>query len=405
MRPAHPLLVLSASLSTLACLLFPPPASARATESWEIPSTASITVTGHGFGHGRGLSQYGAEGAARAGLTHRQILDFYYPGTTWSERGGRIKVLLTADTTNDVRVLARPGMRVRSLAARRTWSLPANGARRWRMVGLAGGRTKVQYKKRTGWRTWRRFPGDGELFARGGLLTLVTPGDTTTYRGRLRSVSPRPGRAARDTVNVLSLESYLRGVVPLEIPASWSPEAVRAQAVAARTYAAFESSHPSASYYDICDTTQCQVYGGHDVEHPAATAAVRASAKQILTYQGRPAFTQFSASSGGWTAAGSAPYLVAQQDPYDGWEGNKVHTWTQAIDDAAIEQHWPTLGDLTRIEVLTRDGNGEWGGRVLTMRLTGTGGSLEVSGDTFRSELALRSTWFTFTVPARAARG
>ena len=402
-RP-HPVLVLSASLSVLFCLLFPPPASARAPESWDVPPAATITLTGHGFGHGHGLSQYGAEGAARAGLTHTQIIDFYYPGTTWSTLGGTIQVLLTGDTTNDVQVRAQPGMKVRSLASRRTWSVPANGARRWRMVGMAGGKTQVQFRKAAGWRTWKRFAGDGELAARSGRLSLVTPGGTRTYRGRLRSASPRPGRAARDTVNVLSLESYLRGVVPLEIPALWSPQAVAAQAVAARTYAAAERSHPNASHYQICDTTQCQVYGGFDAEHPAATAAVRATAKQVLTFDGRPAFTQFSASSGGWTAAGSAPYLVAQEDPYDGWEGNKVHTWTVDLPDTAIEKHWPDLGDLTRIEVLSRDGNGEWGGRVQDLALTFTGGTVTTSGDTLRTYLGLRSTWFTFTVAPTPAR-
>ncbi len=137
------------------------------------------------------------------------------------------------------------------------------------------------------------------------------------------------------------MESYLRGVVPLEIPASWSPDAVRAQAVAARTYAAAERSHPNARHYQICDTTQCQVYGGVGAEHPAATQAIRDTARQGLTYDGRPAFTQFSASSGGWTSAGSTPYLVAQEDPYDGWEGNAVHTWTRTVNDAALERHYP----------------------------------------------------------------
>ena len=402
-RP-HPVLLLAASLSVLVTMGFPPPASARAPELWDVPTAATITLTGHGFGHGHGLSQYGAEGAARAGLTYRQIIDFYYPGTTWSTLGGTIQVLLTGDTTNDVQVVAQPDMKVRSLASRRTWSVPANGARRWRMVGLAGGKTQVQFRKTGGWRTWKRFAGDGEFSARTGRLGLVTPGATKTYRGRLRSASARPGRAARDTVNVLSMESYLRGVVPLEIPALWSPDAVAAQAVAARTYAAAERSHPNASHYEICDTTQCQVYGGYDAEHPAATAAVKATAKQVLTYDGRPAFTQFSASSGGWTSAGSAPYLVAQEDPYDGWEGNKVHTWTVDLPDTAIEKHWPDMGDLTRIEVLARDGNGEWGGRVQDMALTFTGGTVTTTGDTLRTYLGLRSTWFTVAVAPTPAR-
>jgi stage II sporulation protein D len=232
----------------------------------------------------------------------------------------------------------------------------------------------------------------------------VTPSGSRTYRGVLRSASPTPGSAARDTVNVLSMESYLRGVVPLEIPASWSPDAVRAQAVAARTYAAAERSHPNARHYQICDTTQCQVYGGVGAEHPAATQAVKDTARQGLTYEGRPAFTQFSASSGGWTSAGSAPYLVAQEDPYDGWEGNHVHTWTRTVGDAALERHYPGIGDLTSIEIAARDGNGEWGGRVQDITLVGTRGRAAVTGDTLRTVLGLRSSWFSVSVGPLQAR-
>ena len=187
-------------------------------------------------------------------------------------------------------------------------------------------------------------------------------------------------------------------MVPLEIPALWSPNAVSAQSVAARTYAAAERSHPNAPHYDICDTSSCQVYGGYDVEHPSATAAIKATARQGLLYDGLPAFTQFSASSGGWTSAGSTPYLVAKEDPYDGWAGNKNATWTLDVDDAMLEQHYPTIGDLTSIEVATRDGNGEWGGRVQAMTLFGNAGRADISGDTLRTVLGLKSSWFTFTV-------
>ena len=119
-------------------------------------------------------------------------------------------------------------------------------------------------------------------------------------------------------------------------------------------------------------------------------------------WEGRPAFTQFSASNGGWSSAGSQPYLVAREDPYDGQPGNSVHTWTATVDDKAIEQHWPAIGDLTGIEVATRDGNGEWGGRVQDMSFVGTTGRADVTGDTVRTVLGLRSEWFTFTVAARA---
>jgi peptidoglycan hydrolase-like amidase len=139
-------------------------------------------------------------------------------------------------------------------------------------------------------------------------------------------------------------------------------------------------------------------------EHPAATQAVRDTARQGLTYEGRPAFTQFSASSGGWTSAGSTPYLVAQEDPYDGWDGNGVHDWTRTVSDTVLERQYPAIGDLTSIEIAARDGNGDWGGRVQDMVLVGTRGRVPVTGDTLRTVLGLRSSWFTVGVAPLTAR-
>lgn len=390
------LTVLVATAMTLSTLAAPAEAR-RKVETFPVTGAATITITGHGYGHGKGLSQYGAEGAAQAGLTWQQIIEFYYPGTTWGEHRGTIKVLISGDTSSDVHVLAQPGLKVTRLTRRATWALPANGAKRWRLQP-SGARTQVQFKKSIGWRTWKSFPGEAEFSAASKKIALVKNGRTSTYRGRLRSAMPSAGSGTRDTVNLLSLEAYLKGVVPLEIPALWSANAVSAQSVAARTYAAAERSHPNAAHYEICDTSSCQVYGGYDVEHPNATAAIKATARQGLFYDGLPAFTQFSASSGGWTSAGSTPYLVAKEDPYDGWAGNKNATWTLDVDDAILEQHYPTIGDLTSIEVATRDGNGEWGGRVQAMTLFGNAGRADISGDTLRTVLGLKSSWFTFTV-------
>ncbi len=386
----------------LCALLLPAlPASAvsqRKVETWLTPGATAITVTGHGFGHGNGMSQYGAHGAATQGLTWQQIVGFYYPGTTLEPMRGKIRVLLTADTSPDVQVVAQRGLKVKSLERKRTWRVPTFSARKWRLVAK-GSDTAVQWTKGGRWRSWKRVPGQAEFSSTTGRLTLVAPGSRRTYRGALQSVAPRNGR--RQTVNRLSLESYLRGVVPREVPPLWAADAVRAQSVAARTYAAFERSHPSAGHYDLCDTTQCQVYGGVADEHPEADAAIKATAKQGLYYNGRPAFTQFSASNGGYSSAGSMPYLVAQPDPYDGVTGHKYSTWTTSIDDAQIEKHWPAIGDLTSIEVTSREGNGEWGGRVTAMAFIGTTGTARVDGDTVRSYLGLYSDWFTFSVAPR----
>ncbi|WP_210504461.1 SpoIID/LytB domain-containing protein [Nocardioides xinjiangensis] len=368
-------------------------------ETWPVTGSTAITVTGHGFGHGRGMSQYGALGAAQQGLSWRQINEFYYPGTTWGAVRGKLRVLITADTGRDVQVVAERGIKVTTLGRKRTWRLPPVAARKWRLVAR-GDDTAVQWTKGGAWRTWRTVRGEAELTAADGRLTLVVRGARREYRGALQSVAAREG-GRRQTVNRVGMEAYLRGVVPQEVPALWEPAAVSAQSVAARTYAAYERAHPAAAHYDICDTTQCQVYGGADVEHPAATEAIRATAKQGLFHDGRPAFTQFSASNGGFSAAGSMPYLVAQPDPYDGLANPKYSTWTTVIDDTQVERHWPAIGDLTRIEVISRDGNGDWGGRVTDMAFIGTTGTARVDGDTVRSYFGLYSDWFTFSVMPR----
>lgn len=382
---------------TLAAATVVAGAPAYADDVWRVPDRATITIKGHGYGHGHGMSQYGAEGAARKGLKHRRILAFYYPGTKRDTAGGRVTVAISADTTDDLIVEARKGLTVRDTRRGKRVELPDNGASRWRVAVDGDGVNRVSYRTRK-WHAWRKLRGQGEFYAGGRPITLVTPAGERDYRGRLRV-----GVASGDrvTINDLTLESYLKGVVPLEIPALWSAEAVRAQAVAARTYAAYERNHPRTSAYQICDTTSCQVYGGVDAEHPASNRAVDATKGTILTSGGQPAFTQFSSSSGGWTAKGSQPYLPAQKDPYDGWAGNPVHSWSLQVRDTRLEQVWPQVGNLRRISVTGRDGNGAWNGRVRNIVLRGSEGRVLVSGDTFRAVLGLRSTWVTFRVAGR----
>lgn len=372
-----------------------------AEDTWRVPGKAWITIKGHGYGHGHGMSQYGAEGAARQGLDFREIAEFYYPGTTWGKAGGRVRVVISADTTDDLVVEAEPGLTLRDSGSGQgsgtAEALPDNGATRWRIVVDAEGRDRVGYLTDR-WRRWGVLEGTGAFSVPGGTVALVTPAGTRRYRGRLWSWAPTSGTTARDTLNVLRLEGYLKGVVPLEMPALWSKQAVRAQAVAARTYAAYERAHRSGP---LCDTWSCQVYGGFSAEHPASNAAVDATRRLALLHEGEPAFTQFGSSSGGWTSAGSVPYLVAQEDPYDDWSGNPVHEWSVRLQDLRVEEVWPGIGDLRRITVTSRDGNGEWGGRVRSVTLVGDRGRVVVSGDTLRASLGLRSTWVTFVVKQR----
>jgi stage II sporulation protein D len=382
-------LALAVSLAGL-----PSPAHA-ATDDWAIPDKATIRINGHGYGHGHGMSQHGAQGAALRGLTHQQIAEFYYPGTTFGTAKGKVSVLISADTSKDVHVVSSAGLRLRALSTGKVFELGTvrPKASRWRITPVSGGRSQVSYRT-SSWNVFRTLNGDAELFTPGAATTLVLPsGAKAGYRGVLRSVK-------KDTVNVLPLDRYLQGVVPQEMPPLWEPEAVQAQSVAARTYAAYERAHPIAEHYQICDTTSCQVYGGAGAEHPAATAAIRASRGEVLLYDGAPAFTQFSASSGGWTSAGSAPYLVAKEDPYDGWSGNPHRAWQTVVSDGTVEKAFPGIGNLTRIQFSGRDGNGEWGGRVDTVTVTGSAGTKTVSGEDFRFLLGLRSEWVNLTVTA-----
>ncbi len=377
----------------------PGPASAQAVDqTYAMPGTGSVTLKGHGYGHGHGMSQYGAEGAAREGRSWRQILKFYYPGTAWGTKGGRVKVLISADTSRDVIVAPRSGLRVRDTGNGKDYPLPKNGASRWRLE-VARGQSVVDFKTDR-WHRWTTLAGDGAFHAGGDPVRLFLAGTSRQYRGFLKGARPAKGSSDRDTVNSTKVDTYLKGVVPLEMPASWKPDAVRAQSVAARTYAAYEMQHPRAGHYQICDTSSCQVYGGYTAEHALSNAAVDATARVILTSGGTPAFTQFGSSSGGWTSSNQFGYLPAKADPYDGWSGNPVHNWSVKIDVARIERAWPRVGNLRAVKVTQRDGNGQWQGRVWQLSLVGTKAgkrtAVNVSGDTFRATLGLRSTWFTF---------
>ena len=113
------------------------------------------------------------------------------------------------------------------------------------------------------------------------------------------------------------------------MPTSWHPDAVRAQAVAARTYGAFLRARSASSGYDICDTTSCQVYRGMDNETANGNAAVTATAHVIMAFGGKPAYTQFTSSNGGQITTGDYSYQIAQKDPYDGLI--KSQTWSKTI--------------------------------------------------------------------------
>lgn len=384
-----------ASVVATAALATAAPVSASTLADPAARRVDAISLEGRGYGHGHGLSQYGAEGAAREGLSTGQILRFYYPGTKVGRLGGTVRVLLTdiddsrlivkAQATLTVATVGAAPRRLRSVEPKASW---------WRIVP-DGRDNRIEWQRSGGaWKLWRTVGGDAQ-FAADAPLRVKTSEGQVRYRGVLRSVRQSDVWEGRDIVNHVSLEDYLRGVVPQEVPALWHGAAVRAQAVAARTYAAFERRQPLAKTYDLCDTAACQVYGGASAEHPASDAAVRATARQVLLKGGDPIFAQFSASNGGWTSAGDYSYLPAQKDPYDGWSGNPYTDWEVTLTAADIEAQWPAIGEFTGIIIDERDGNGEWGGRVLSLTVEGSAGDVVVSGATFRTRFGLRETWFT----------
>ena len=386
---ARPLTVALAAAATAVVTLAAPGSASRAvSEGYAVPANGTLQLTGHGFGHGHGMSQYGAQGAAKQGLTWRQIMAFYYPGTTIAATTGGIRVRLMAASTGNLVVANASGMRVRQAGSTTSYPVTGSGISWWRL--RKSGSATVLDSYNGAWHNGvRSLAGAAELYGPA-TLRLKISGTTRDYRGSLR-LTPEGY-----TADIVSMDDYVKGVVPREMPASWMAEALRAQAVAARTYAAYDrAAHPTRSY-DTCDTTSCQVYGGASSEDSRSNAAVVATAGQVVTYGGKPAFTQFGSSSGGWTSAGSMPYLVAKADPYDGFSGNPVHTWTKTVKKSAVQKQWPSLGTLTRVVVTQRDGNGEWYGRVEKMVLDGTKNNVTVSGDTFRSRFGLRSSWFRF---------
>lgn len=377
-------------------------ATTAASDFLTVPSSRKFTLTGHGYGHGIGMSQYGAQGAALKGKTYDYILGYYYKGTALGTKTGNIRVLLSKDTTPDVVVKARIGLQFRNVMTNKITKLPAKvgsaTVAQWRIVPVTAAPTTstLQYKT-TAWHSYNvsHWTGDAQFESPGTFMSVVMPnGSSSNFREIVRSAVPKKGSTDRDTVNMLTLENYVRGVISAEMPSLWKSEALKAQAVAARTFGV-RGLTPTRSY-DLCDTTACQVYKGVSAETKTTDAAVKATSGKIVTYQSKPAFTQFSSSSGGRTTAGSQPYLIEAPDGYDDYAANPVHNWKISIAASTMEKKWPTIGTLKTIKVTKRTGHGDFGGRVVSATLTGSKGSKTVTGNDLRFGLGLRSNWFGF---------
>lgn len=372
-----------------------PAPDAGTAEVYPVPAGGVFHLDGHGYGHGRGMSQWGAAGAAEHGLSAASILSFYYPGTVQQTRGpSSIRVLISAATASTTQVDPAAGLTARDLATNALYHLPT-GPQRWR----ARRDGPVLRLESFGGSTWSPYPNANSAFtgplrfAATGAMTLHVGTASKRYRGTL-TASPA-GTTQLQVVNTVDLESYLDGVVPAESIPSWPAAALQAQAVAARTYAI---AHGRTSTYDICDTTACQVYGGVDIEDARTTAATKATAGQIRTYNGAPISAEFGASNGGWTVSGGVPYLPAEADPYDGIDPRSSNTWAATLSAKDIEGWYPAVGTLRALRVLSRDGHGQWGGRITGLALDGVDRSGRVTTvqltDQSSIRLGQRSTWW-----------
>ena len=367
------------------------PAPQQGAEVYPRPADGVYDVTGGGFGHGIGMSQYGAHGAALKGLAHTQILAFYYPGTKLVQGGlTSIRVGLTTDNDGVLTIRARQGVTLTAGGA--TTTLPS-GPTLWRVRATGTGAASCLVESySTAWTAWSSGATPCPVsFAspEGSVDVLLPSGSTSIYRGAVAAV--HTGSTRLSTVNTLPIQSYLRSVVPAEMPPSFSADALEAQAVAARTYASRRSN--GTVYYDTCDTTACQVYRGSgrrnadgtrtSFEYASTDSAVEATSGRVLTYVSsdgvtRLATTMYSSSNGGQTVAASPshPYLAARPDPYDGVSINARHAWTAQLPVASLESRFG-IARVERVQILSRDGAGSWGGRVLTVLVEGTtsGGS------------------------------
>ncbi|MFL6240026.1 MAG: SpoIID/LytB domain-containing protein [Actinomycetes bacterium] len=388
-----------------------------------VPTTRVFHVVGHGWGHGHGLSQDGAYGAAAVDhLTASQIVSFYYPHTAAGSIGNPTMRILLQSTAANYVVLGEPAgtgavLSIHDLASNYRADLPATPTM-WRFIAGTSSITIQDYVSGA----WHAFaPGGHASFAgpmnigqknassSAPMRVIYPSGTERDYRGYLQAV-----RAAANNVDamaVMPMEDYLRGSVPRESPSSWPAAALQAQAIAARSYAEYEREHAGSSDHDICDSTDCQVFGGTTevsaggtvtlLEASSTNSAIAATAGQVRTYGGKAIFAQYSADDGGWTTDGGAPYLIAQPDPYDAHSHLSSYSWSAALPASALESAYPSIGTLRSIRVTQRDGNGEWDGRVVEAQLVGSSATVTVSGHDVSSAYSwpthsngLRSAWW-----------
>jgi SpoIID/LytB domain protein len=345
-------------------------------------ASSLFVVTGRGWGHGVGMSQWGAFGQAKQGANYRQILAHYYRGTIVAKRSGRaVGVELTTGRTSVI-IGSSAAFRVSAGVRKATHS--AGSAT---VTKTINGRIKVRGLAGT-------FASPA-TFASTAASTDPLRLGSTRYRGTL-VISVTSGRLR--VVNRLGLDLYVRGVVPRESPSWWPAAALRAQAVAARSYALFALLHGGGKCGGaFCADTRDQVYGGRDAETPSTNAAVLATAGEVvLDGGGNVAQTFFHSSSGGRTAAsvdvwgGNFSYLASEADPRDLVPENPNRFWRVLRTGFQLRKQLGLSRTPTDATV-TRNASD----RVSRITASGAGWSTAVvGGDSFRWVLDIKSTRF-----------
>jgi stage II sporulation protein D len=340
---------------------------ARAGAAWE--------VRGAGYGHGVGMSAYGAYGFGKHGASYTAILDHYF---------ARIQVSK----------LRQPRW-VRVLLATRSGSVVFSRARSACGVELVPART---YRaQRTGAGVSLRSSSGRTLKRCGTKLAAVTAGTVSieglgVYRGNLDVV---PAGETLNVVNRVEVNDYVRGSVPAEVFPSWPMATLKAFAVAARSIAL--STDVGGRGFELYPDTRTQNYGGLRVETKRTDRAVRQTLDRVVTHRGKVIQTTYFSSSGGRTESRfpggpRVPYFKSVDDPYDHYA--PLHRWRHRFSDAQMNARLaPYLrGRLRAIEVLRRGDSP----RIEEARLVGTRGSTSIRGDTLAGALGLYDRWASF---------
>jgi stage II sporulation protein D len=357
------------------------------------PAASKFQIDGHGWGHGIGMSQYGAYGYAQHGWGYRQILGHYYSGTQLSKVSGRTVRVLLQSAPSTIRFTNAVKAGDRTLKPGTTYAAVRKGA-------------KVELRSPAG-RKLASFTTLMSVTGAGGTIKVLgaQQGGVSngTYRGAMEF---RVGSfSGINAINAVALESYIRGVVPSEMPAGWATEALKTQAVAARTYAITTGGNNAG--FDQYATTASQVYRGMAAEQASSDAAIAATAGQVVAYNGNPVVTYFFSTSGGRTenvefsflGAQSNPWLRSVEDQYDSISPR--HTWrfkwTKKTAAAKLKAY--TRGTFRGIKVTRRGASP----RIVSAQVLGSRGRVDVSGPTLRRVLGLYDTWAKFTLVTTTA--